>query len=122
MMPAPFLEPCFNLCIAHLQFKFKVSFLLEARHRIPTLERLIEIEAEVVEPVRSEISFDELHILAPHIPASDIVTSRNYLVPVLTVGKSFIIGNTNEKSGIFPNEKLPVIIFDDFTTAIKFTA
>ena len=43
-----------------------------------------------------------------------------YTTPVLTAGKSFILGYTNEKSGIFPQEKLPVIIFDDFTTASKF--
>jgi len=39
--------------------------------------------------------------------------------PVLTAGKTFILGYTNEKDGIF-QDKLPVIIFDDFTTATKF--
>ena len=57
-------------------------------------------------------------------PTKYLVSSTDYkdeyLIPVLTAGKSFILGNTNEKSGIFPKEKLPVIIFDDFTTAIKF--
>lgn len=43
-----------------------------------------------------------------------------YTIPVLTAGKTFILGYTNEKSGIFSQEKLPVIIFDDFTTASKF--
>ena len=38
--------------------------------------------------------------------------------PVLTAGKSFILGHTNEDKGIY--EKLPVIIFDDFTTANKY--
>ena len=42
----------------------------------------------------------------------------NYATPVLTPGKSFIIGYTNETTGIF--KALPVIIFDDFTTATKF--
>ena len=42
----------------------------------------------------------------------------NYDIPVLTAGKSFILGYTNEKDGIFEN--YPVIIFDDFTTATKF--
>ena len=37
-----------------------------------------------------------------------------YRTPVLTAGKSFIIGYTNEEKGICSN--LPVIIFDDFTT------
>ncbi len=44
----------------------------------------------------------------------------NYKTPVLTAGKTFILGYTNEKEGIFPADKLPVIIFDDFTTNIKF--
>lgn len=57
-------------------------------------------------------------------PTKYLVTSVNYNddfeTPVLTAGKSFILGYTNEKAGIFPKEKLPVIIFDDFTTASKF--
>ena len=43
----------------------------------------------------------------------------NYSTPVLTAGKTFILGHTNEKDGIF-EKNLPVIIFDDFTTAVKF--
>jgi len=42
----------------------------------------------------------------------------NYKTPVLTAGKSFIKGYTNETTGIF--NTLPVIIFDDFTTATQF--
>lgn len=42
-----------------------------------------------------------------------------YTTPVLTAGKTFILGYTNEESGVF-SEKLPVIIFDDFTTDSKF--
>ena len=42
----------------------------------------------------------------------------NNLIPVLTAGKTFILGYTNEEHGIF--KKLPVIIFDDFTTSIKY--
>lgn len=44
--------------------------------------------------------------------------SDGYTTPVLTAGKSFIIGHTNELSGIYTN--VPVIIFDDFTTDSKF--
>ena len=54
-------------------------------------------------------------------PTDYIVSSTNYddsyLTPVLTAGKSFIIGYTDEEEGIYP--KLPCIIFDDFTTASK---
>ncbi len=39
-------------------------------------------------------------------------------VPVLTANKSFILGYTEEKEGVYT--KSPVIIFDDFTTDIKF--
>jgi len=56
-------------------------------------------------------------------PTKYIVSSVDYddkyETPVLTAGKTFILGYTNEKNGIF-QEKLPVIIFDDFTTAKKF--
>lgn len=41
-----------------------------------------------------------------------------YSTPVLTAGKSFILGYTNETEGIYDN--LPVIIFDDFTTATQY--
>ncbi len=44
--------------------------------------------------------------------------SEDYSIPVLTAGKSFIIGYTNEIDGICDN--LPVIIFDDFTTDSRF--
>lgn len=42
----------------------------------------------------------------------------HYDTPVLTAGKTFVLGFTNESIGIFQN--IPVIIFDDFTTANKF--
>ena len=44
--------------------------------------------------------------------------SDNNNVPVLTAGKTFILGYTNEENGIYGN--LPAIIFDDFTTAMKY--
>ena len=55
-------------------------------------------------------------------PTNYIVASEeyndNYPTPVLTAGKSFILGYTNETEGIYQNT--PVIIFDDFTTASKY--
>ncbi len=55
-------------------------------------------------------------------PTAYIVNSTSYNdsypIPVLTAGKSFIIGYTNEEKGIY--SKLPCIIFDDFTTDSKF--
>ena len=55
-------------------------------------------------------------------PTEYIVESTDYKneykTPVLTAGKSFIIGYTNETTGI--KNDLPVIIFDDFTTDSKY--
>jgi len=48
----------------------------------------------------------------------DIEYNDNNDTPVLTAGKTFILGYTNEVFGIFNN--IPVIIFDDFTTVNKF--
>ncbi|EGS60819.1 MULTISPECIES: restriction endonuclease subunit S [Vibrio] len=45
--------------------------------------------------------------------------SDDFPTPVLTAGKTFILGYTDEESGIF-SEQLPAIIFDDFTTDSKF--
>jgi len=57
-------------------------------------------------------------------PSKYIVRSKDYSddyeTLVLTAGKTFILGKTNEEDHIFPANKLPVIIFDDFTTAIQF--
>lgn len=55
-------------------------------------------------------------------PTNYIVESTeyndNYNTPVLTAGKTFVLGFTNEEKGVFEN--YPVIIFDDFTTASKY--
>ncbi len=40
--------------------------------------------------------------------------SDEYMTPVLTAGKTFVLGYTKETEGIYRN--LPTIIFDDFTT------
>ena len=45
--------------------------------------------------------------------------SDNFATPVLTAGKTFILGYTDETNGIYRASKTPVIIFDDFTTANK---
>jgi type I restriction enzyme, S subunit len=50
---------------------------------------------------------------------TDTTYSPAFKTPVLTAGKTFILGYTDEAHGIF-SEGLPVIIFDDFTTATQF--
>ena len=56
-------------------------------------------------------------------PTQYLVSSKNYnnsyKTPVLTAGKTFILGYTEETDGIYEASKNPVIIFDDFTTANK---
>ena len=55
-------------------------------------------------------------------PGEYIVESTDYnhgfSTPVLTAGKSFILGYTDEKQGIY--QRFPVIIFDDLTTDTKY--
>ena len=55
-------------------------------------------------------------------PTNYIVESINYNnsfpIPVLTAGKSFILGYTDETYGVYND--VPVIIFDDFTTAFHY--
>ena len=79
----------------------------------------------VVEPYElpEEVNIFELgNVLSYEQPTNYIVESTDYddsyNTPVLTAGKSFIIGYTNETAGIYTN--LPVIIFDDFTTSSQY--
>lgn len=57
-------------------------------------------------------------------PTKYLVSSTDYddafATPVLTAGKTFLLGYTNETEGIYAaSPTAPVIIFDDFTTASK---
>lgn len=54
-------------------------------------------------------------------PTKYIIHSTEYSdygVPVLTAGKTFVLGYTNECDSVY--DKLPVIIFDDFVTSSKY--
>lgn len=54
-------------------------------------------------------------------PQLYLVSGDNYKkegTPVLTAGKTFVLGFTDESYGIY--RQLPVIIFDDFTTASRY--
>ena len=78
------------------------------------------IDKDSLPPSWTIVKFEDL--LDYIQPTEYIVASTeyddNYKTPVLTAGKSFIKGYTNETHGIF--DALPVIIFDDFTTATQF--
>lgn len=55
-------------------------------------------------------------------PSRYIVRNTEYndefKIPVLTAGKTFILGYTNETDGIYTD--VPVVIFDDFTTDMQY--
>ncbi len=78
-----------------------------------TINQILSKEWENVE-IGDVINYEQ--------PTKYLVKSEDYKdeyqTPVLTAGKTFLLGYTNEKDGIFTN--LPVIIFDDFTTSSKF--
>lgn len=61
-------------------------------------------------------------LLAYEQPTKYIVKSTDYLetgnVPVLTAGKTHILGYTRETEGVYTN--LPCILFDDFTTESRY--
>lgn len=56
-------------------------------------------------------------------PTKYLVKSKIYnddfATPVLTAGKTFVLGYTDETNDIYKASETPVIIFDDFTTANK---
>ena len=91
------------------QKKYLMQVLLTGKQRLPGYK-------ETWATVELEEIFDYIQ------PTSYLVKSTNYSdtysTPVLTAGKTFILGYTNETKGIFSN--VPVVIFDDFTTATKF--
>ena len=64
------------------------------------------------------------NVLEYEQPTKYIVKSENYsddfALPVLTAGKSFVLGFTDETDGICKASESPVIIFDDFTADCKY--
>jgi len=103
----------------------KQEELIKAKelHKKALMQKLLSGE------VRFSAFSDEWHfyklgdLLDYEQPTNYLVNDTNYdnsfSTPVLTAGKTFILGYTNETNGIY-KEQLPVIIFDDFTTATQF--
>ena len=82
---------------------------------LPFLERLLDGEKVEGKTLGEVCDYEQ--------PTADLVRSTNYsdqyATPVLTAGKTFILGYTNETTGIYLASQHPTIIFDDFTTANK---
>ena len=100
-------------------------------HKKGLMQQLFPAEGETTPKLRfpefqdagdwKEKTLDECLDYQQPIPylVSDTNYSDAFKTPVLTAGKTFILGYTNEQNGIF-SDNLPVIIFDDFTTATQF--
>ncbi len=106
------------------QIEVKQKAIDAAKAVIEDLERERRYFGQEIRKIK-DVEWVELgEVLEYEQPVRYIVKSVNYSdeyrTPVLTAGQTFILGYTNENDGIFPAEKLPVIIFDDFTTATKF--
>ena len=82
---------------------------------LPFLERLLDGEKVEWKTLGEVCDYEQ--------PTAYLVRSTNYsdqyATPVLTAGKTFILGYTNETTGIYLASQHPTIIFDDFTTANK---
>ena len=79
------------------------------------LEKLLDGVAVNFLPLANVTNYEQ--------PTKYLVAAKNYSddfdTPVLTAGKTFILGYTDESEGIYRASEYPVIIFDDFTTANK---
>jgi type I restriction enzyme S subunit len=77
---------------------------------------------ELLKPKEGWVTKKLGELLKYEQPTAYIVTDTEYHpnneTPVLTAGKSFILGYTNETNNIFENT--PVVIFDDFTTSCQY--
>jgi len=103
--------------------KLKREYINEEYKRKKWLTQNIFTADERVSNSKCKWNTFELGDIFDYIqPTPFIVKSTNYRdeyeTPVLTAGKTFILGYTNEKDGIYSD--VPVVIFDDFTTAIKY--
>lgn len=97
---------------------------------ISQTEKLIEkkkaikqgVMQELLKPKKDWVTKKLGQLLEYEQPTKYIVDSDKYSdnnsIPVLTAGKSFILGYTSEDYNVFEN--FPVIIFDDFTTSSQF--
>lgn len=106
------------------EIKAKKDAIESAKQTIAKIEREREYFGASLRKIEG-IEWVELgEILDYEQPTKYIVKSVNYSddysTPVLTAGKTFILGYTNEEEYVFSVDKLPVIIFDDFTTTTKF--
>ena len=104
---------------------------------VATLERLIAKKRAIKQGMMQQLLTGEVRLLsfsgswrsqrlsellAYEQPGRYLVATsahlKSGLYPVLTAGKTFILGYTNETEGVYRGR--PAIIFDDFTTSSKY--
>ena len=132
------LKPLYILVPDQLNEQQKISGVLsDMGNLINNMEKLIEKKKNIKQGTMQELvtgkrrlegfsteweSKSLSKILDYEQPTEYLVKNTEYndkySIPVLTAGKTFILGYTNEKNSIFQN--VPVIIFDDFTTSSKY--
>ena len=110
-----------------------LTLLNEINSEYRSIIKLIDaVKSKILDSVFSEDSsyksyYENEYLLDDLLPYEQpgpyIVKSTNYDdkydIPVLTPGKSFILGYINEKEGIYRVNNSKAIIFDDFTTASR---
>lgn len=89
--------------------------MMKNKEPMPFIEQLLNGENVEWKPLGEVCEYEQ--------PSKYLVSSTmyndSYPIPVLTAGKSFILGYTNENFGIYKASEHQTIIFDDFTTDIK---
>ncbi len=106
-----------------LDFKDTNQNHKDAKMSVKTYPKRLQTLLQTLAP--KGVEFRKLgEVLEYDQPNKYCVTSKefdkSYPTPVLTAGKTFILGYTNEKDNIYQASKSsPVIIFDDFTTATQ---
>jgi hypothetical protein len=129
-------ENNFNLNLSRYIDKTEEAEILEIPLIYDKIEKLNNAEAELDDDILSfvkqldEIRDNDLLGATPMVTLGeclDYIQPGDYITkvffeegttPVLTANKSFILGYTEEETGIY--EDAPVIIFDDFTTDCKY--
>ena len=98
----------------------KLSYRLK---KIISMNHKNNIKKMIDEFNPKNVQWIEINKLIKYIqPTKYIVESNNYSnefkTPVLTPGKTFILGYTNDINGIYnASNSNPIILFDDFTTS-----
>lgn len=110
-----------NICVQNINSDFNslITYVNFAKRKI--LDDVFGENTSYKSYYEKDYSLDE--VLPYEQPGPYIVKSTKYndvfSTPVLTPGKSFILGYTDEEDGIYDVGSSKVIIFDDFTTASR---